>query len=373
MVAVRRDLHQHPELSWEEDRTARVIARALEDLGIDCRTGVAKTGIVADLPGTSSAGTIALRADMDALPVTERTGLPFASVRHGVMHACGHDAHSAMLVGAAALLMAERYRSLPVRLVFQPAEELGTGAPAMIDQGAIEGVTMIFGGHVDLGYSVGEIVVHDGAVNASTDEFTITLHGPGGHAARPHESTDPILAASDLISAIQTIVSRRVPPTQPAVVTVGRIEGGTAPNILASRVRLDGTVRAQSPEIRELLRTSLQDLATAIGARHRIQTTTEFLVGTPPVVNAEPCIALCRAAAMRTVGVEAVRALAAPNMGGEDFGFYLERIPGCYVRFGARGNGPQRGPAHSGEFDFDEAVLSVGARYFYEVAVEAGP
>jgi len=277
-----------------------------------------------------------------------------------------------MLIGAAALLAADRDPQVPVRLLFQPAEELGTGAPAMIEDGAIDGVAMIFGGHVDAQFDPGEIVVHAGSVNASTDEFAITLTGAGGHAARPHESTDPILAASDLVSTIQTIVSRRVPPTQPAVVTVGRIEGGTAPNILASRVHLEGTLRAQSAETRDLIRSSLREIATAIGDKHGTDVVTEFLVGTPPVVNTRPALAVSQAAAARAVGPERVRPLPAPNMGGEDFGFYLEKIPGCYVRFGARRPSPPNGPAHSGLFDVDEGVLAVGARYYYEVAVEAG-
>ena len=372
MVEVRRDLHRHPELSWQEKRTAEAIERALSGLGIACRIGVAETGVVADLPGASNSQLIALRADTDALPVTEHTGLPFSSSRDGIMHACGHDAHVAMLIGAAALLAADRDPHVPVRLLFQPAEELGTGAPAMIEDGAIDGVAMIFGGHVDAQFDPGEIVVHAGSVNASTDEFAITLTGAGGHAARPHESTDPILAASDLVSTIQTIVSRRVPPTQPAVVTVGRIEGGTAPNILASRVRLEGTLRAQTAEIRDLIRSSLRDIATAIGDKHGTDVVTEFLVGTPPVVNTRPALAVSQAAAERAVGPGHVRPLPAPNMGGEDFGFYLEKIPGCYVRFGARRPSPPNGPAHSGLFDVDEGVLAVGARYYYEVAVEAG-
>jgi hippurate hydrolase len=242
----------------------------------------------------------------------------------------------------------------------------------MIQEGAVDGVAMIFGGHVDALYDPGEIVIHDGSVNASTDEFSITVSGPGGHAARPHESTDPIVAASDLISTIQTIVSRRVPPTQPAVITVGRIEGGTAPNILASRVRLEGTLRALTSEIRDLLKSSLCETVTAIGAKHGTLALTEFHVGTPPVVNTEPAVAIARAAAVRAVGEQGVRPLVAPNMGGEDFGFYLERIPGCYARFGARRSDPPHGPAHSGTFDIDEGVLATGARYYYEVAVEAG-
>ncbi len=372
MAGIRRDLHRHPELSWQEERTAGVIEGALSDLGLSCRTGVAGTGVVAHVVGKLPDRVIALRADTDALPVTEQTDLPFASSRHGVMHACGHDAHVAMLIGAAALLVADTDLAVSVRLLFQPAEEVGAGALAMIREGAIDGVSMIFGGHVDVGYDPGEIVVHQGSVNASTDEFAIEIGGPGGHAARPHESSDPILAASELVSSLQTLVSRRVPPTESAVVTVGRIEGGTASNILATRVRLEGTVRAQTPTVRETLKAGIQEIATAVGGMHGAAVNTAFLVSTPPVINTEAPTRMSGEAAARTVGAAGVRRLRSPNMGGEDFGCYLEHVPGCYVRFGARRSSPPNGPAHSGRFDIDERVLAVGARYYYELAAESG-
>lgn len=372
MVDVRRDLHQHPELGWEERRTATVIETALSDLGLACRTGVAGTGVIADLPGDRDAPLMALRADTDALPISEQTSLPFASRNQAIMHACGHDAHVAMLIGAAALLLRSHDQHGPIRLLFQPAEELGTGAPEMIRAGALEGVASIFGGHVDTQYEPGEIVVHEGSVNASTDEFAVEFSGPGGHAARPHESADPIVAASDLVSALQTLVSRRVPPDQPAVLTVGRIEGGTASNILACRVRLDGTLRALTPEVREHLQDGIRELAATTGAKHRTEVTTQFLAGTPPVFNQAQPLATCRRAAINTVGEAKVLPLRAPNMGGEDFGYYLEQVPGCYVRFGARRSDLSAGPAHSPRFDIDESVLAVGARYYSEVAVEAG-
>jgi len=372
MVALRRDLHQHPELSWKEERTAERICAALSELGIPYRNRVAGTGVVAEIAGASTRRAVALRADMDALPIQESTGLPFASCHDGVMHACGHDAHVAMLVGAASLLVAERDLRTSVRLVFQPAEELGAGAPAMIREGALDGVDMMFGGHVDARYEPGQVIVQEGSVNASADEFTIELTGPGGHAARPHESTDPILAASALVTGLHSIVARRVAPDQAAVVTVGRMAGGTAANVLASHVRLDGTIRAQTPETRVLLIASVREIAEGVGVAYRTDVRTVIRDGTPSVINAGPLAAVSRRAAARVVGDENVRPLEAANMGGEDFGFYLECVPGCFVRFGAKSSHASAGPAHSSRFDIDERVLAVGARYFFEVAMEAG-
>jgi hippurate hydrolase len=370
MVAMRRDLHEHPELAWQEQRTAERLGAALDDLGIAHRR-VAGTGLVAELPGPAGAGVVALRADIDALPVTEETGLPFASTHDGVMHACGHDGHSAMLLGAAAYLAREETLPAPVRFIFQPAEETGTGAPSLIEAGVLEDVALIFGGHLDRLYAAGQMVVTTGPVNASTDEFTIELSGPGGHAARPHESVDPIVAGSHLVTALQTLVSRTVDPTQAAVVSVGQFDAGTAPNVLARRARLEGTLRAQHAEVRQQLVEALQRTAEATAAAHGVSVAVDVRPGTPPVVNAPGPTALAQEAATLAVGLEQQQPLATHNMGGEDFGFYLERAAGCYVRIGARPAG-ESFPAHSSKFQFDEEALAVGAAYFYHAARVAG-
>jgi hippurate hydrolase len=372
LVAWRRDLHRHPELSGRETRTAKRICHALDEMRIAYRRGVARTGVVADLPGPPGVPTVALRADMDALPIEEATDVDYASVQHGVMHACGHDGHTSMLLGAAELLRREGSLPCPVRLVFQPAEETSTGARAMIDDGTLDGVAMIFGGHIDATYRPGEIVVDATAVNASNDEFVIELSGPGGHAARPQETVDPIVAGSQIVAALRGIVARAAAPGRPAVVSVGRFEAGTAANVIATAARLAGTMRALDPAIRAELIAAVRDIALSTGAALGVRVVVRFVQGTPVVVNAPEPTALARAAAALVVGPDGVQPLAKPNLGGEDFGFYLQHVPGCYVRFGARPTEATPFPAHSPRFQFDEQVLAVGASYFSQVALAAG-
>ncbi len=372
MVSIRRDLHQHPELSWRERRTAERVCRRLDELAIEYRRDVAGPGIVADLPGSRNGPIVALRADMDALPVEEKTGLPFASEIPGVMHACGHDGHTAMLLGAAELLMADHDRRLPVRLLFQPAEEVGGGARAMIEAGALEGVAMVFGVHVDRHNPTGSIVVQQGVVNASTDAFSIDIAGQGGHAARPHESVDAVVVGSLLVMAIQTLVSREVNPAHPSVITVGRFAAGTAANVIAGHAQLEGTIRTQDPEVRQHLLAALERVARAVGQLHGADIELSYTAGTPVVSNPAEQTKMARSAAARVVGAEAVVPLPTANMGGEDFAYYLEQVPGCFVRIGARVPGREGYPAHSSRFDFDEDALLVGARYFQEIVREAG-
>jgi hippurate hydrolase len=373
-IAFRRDLHRHPELSFQEKRTAERIENALDGLGIAHRR-VAGTGILAEIPSAGrriDGPMVALRADIDALPILEETGLEYASVHSGVMHACGHDGHTTMVLAAAELLSRDETLPAPVRLVFQPAEEKGLGALAMIEAGALDGVEMIFGGHVDRHYPTGQIVAHAGPVNASTDSFRIDVEGKGGHAARPHEGIDAVVVGSLLVMTIQTIVSREINPAHPAVVTVGRFQAGTAPNVLAGRATLEGTVRTQEQSVREHILSSLQRICESIGALHKARLSLSFEEGTPPVVNPKEMAEIARKAAVKVVGESGAVPLHTPNMGGEDFACYMERTPGCYVRLGARAPGREAGPAHSSRFEFDEGVIPIGAKYFYEVARVAG-
>jgi len=371
LVSFRRQMHQHPELSWEEVRTGERIAAFLDRYGIAHRTGVAGNGVVAELPGPEGCDIVALRADMDALPIQEETDLPFASQVPGVMHACGHDGHTSMLLGAAVLLSEETLPA-PVRLIFQPAEETGHGARAMIGAGVLDDVGMIFGGHVDRHYEAGTVAVTEGTVNASADEFVIEISGRGGHAARPHEAVDAVVVGSLLVMSLQTIVSREVDPAHPSVVTVGKFMSGSAPNVIADRAVLQGTIRAQDSSVRRHLQDSIQRIARAVGQLHDAELRVEIKPGTPPVSNSPTMTALAREAATEVVGADRVVTMAHANMGGEDFGFYAEHVPACYVRFGATVAGKEGFPAHSSRFDFDERAIRVGAEYYHAVALKAG-
>lgn len=372
LIRVRRDIHQNPELSWQEHRTGERICAFLDRHGIPYRRGLAKTGIVAELSGAVPGPYVALRADMDALSVIEETGLPFSSRVEGVMHACGHDGHTAMLLGAAVLLAREPELPAPVRLIFQPAEETGEGALAMIAEGVLDDVGMIFGGHLDRHFPVGTVAVTEGAVNASSDRFQIRITGRGGHAARPHETVDAVVVGSLMVMAIQTIVSREVNPAHPSVLTVGRFEAGTADNVIAGQARLQGSIRAQDESVRQHLQTSIERIARSMGQLHGANIEVKIEQGTPPLINQPGCTGMARQAAAVAVGPENVLQMEIANMGGEDFSYFLEHVPGCYVRLGSAREGVPQFPAHSSKFDFDEDALAVGACYFRAVAQVAG-
>lgn len=372
MVAIRRDLHRHPELSWQESRTAAKVCEVLDGLGLEYRAGVAGTGVVAEIAGRREAPYVALRADLDALPIQEETGLPFSSRVDGVMHACGHDGHTSMLLGAAMRLSDQEPPPLPVRLIFQPAEESGKGALKMIEEGVLEEVAVIFGGHLDRHYPAGSVVVSEGAVNASSDRFVIRISGQGAHAARPHESVDAVVVGSLLVMALQTIVSREVNPAHPSVVSVGRFDAGTAANVISGRAVLEGSIRAQDPEVRSALHQSIRRMGESVAQLHDARIEVEIASGTAPLINEPDTTALARKAATLVVGSDRVLRLATANMGAEDFSCYLEHVPGCYVRYGGRKPGLEGFPAHSSRFDFDEAALGVGAAYLAAVAREAG-
>ncbi|HRI37947.1 MAG TPA: M20 family metallopeptidase [Nitrospira sp.] len=372
LVAVRRELHRYPELSGQEARTATVISRFLHNLGIHHRTNVGGHGVVADIHGKSGVRCVVLRADTDALPIQEETGLEFASAHKGVMHACGHDGHTTMLLGAAALLSREKGLPAPVRLIFQPAEEKGTGAITMIQEGALDGAGLIFGGHLDRHYRPGTIVVSEGPVNASSDNFAVEIIGQGAHGARPHESIDAVVVGSLMIMALQTIVSREIDPARPSVVSVGQFHAGTAPNVIAGQAKLEGTVRAQDPAVRQQLLNSVRRIAESIAQLHGAKVHVTVTEGTPPLVNGGVMAGLARQAAIEAVGEANVLPLKTANMGAEDFSYYLEKIPGAYVRFGSQVPGREGYPAHSSKFDFDEEALAVGAVYYRAIARIAG-
>ena len=371
MVGVRRTLHRHPELAFEEVETAKVLMAELDKLDIPydyAGPGNAVIGkLLSDKP---DAPTIALRADMDALPGAENTDLPFASSIKDKMHACGHDAHMTMVLGAAALLKASP-PSCHVLFVFQPAEEKGGGARVVMKSGALQGVNAIFGGHVTHHYRVGEIMVADGVITAQSDRFKIHVKGKGGHGARPHEATDAIVITGLLISAMQTLVSREINPVYPSVVTIGMVQAGSAPNVIAEEATMEGSIRTTLPEVRDHIHTGLKRMAKAMGELHNAKVDIEITQGYPPVVNTTRETHIAYRAAEKTIGRAGLMAIDHPSMGSEDFSFYLQKIPGCYVRFGARRQESEYVPLHSPEFDINEEVLKVGSAFFDEVVREA--
>jgi len=371
LLDLRHDLHRHPELSRQEHATARRLAGELRELGAAEVMPVAETGLVARFPGRQQgAPTVALRGDIDALPITEATGLPFASENAGVMHACGHDVHAAWTVGAAALLAAEPAAG-DVLVVLQPAEEIAWGAREILATGALDKAAAIFGGHVDRRFEVGQVVAQEGPLAASSDSFEIELIGRGAHGARPQESADPIVGAAALVGALQTIVSRRLDPGLPGVVTVGKIAGGSAPNIIPDRAFLAGTLRATRPESRDLLLSELQRITAATAALHRLEAEVHLLGGTPPVVNTAEASAWAREAVAELLGPAALVPLGQVNMAGEDFAFYLEKMPGCFLRIGARESGGEVLPAHNPRFHAAEGAVFVGAAVLAAIARRA--
>jgi amidohydrolase len=368
MVALRRDIHQHPELSFAESRTADLLERALAEVEPMSVRRVAGTGVVARIKGSKrGAPVVAVRGDIDALPIQEATGLPFASVNAGVMHACGHDVHAAWAVGAAHLLAAQPAVG-DVLIVLQPAEETGEGAAAVLKSGALDDVAAIFGAHVDRRFTVGQVVAQAGSLAASADTFEIVIAGRGAHGARPHESADPIVCAAAIVGALQTIVSRRVNPATPAVVTVATIHAGSALNVIPDSATLGGTLRAVDPQTRELLATEVRRIAEGVAAAHGLAATVELTLGPPPIVNPELPSTWARRAVEAVLGSEAVVPLGITNMAGEDFAYYMERIPGCFMRVGARMPGEPVIPAHTPQFHAAEESLFVGAAVLAEAA-----
>jgi hippurate hydrolase len=368
LLALRRDLHRSPELSWQEHGTAARLEQALSALGASDIRRVAGTGVVGRVRGRDpGAPVVALRGDIDALPIEEQTGLAYASQTPGVMHACGHDVHATWTVGAA-MLLARAPAGGDVLIVLQPAEEVGAGAPAMLASGALDGAAAIFGGHVDRRFAVGEVVAEPGSLAASADTFHIVLSGRGAHGARPHEGNDPVVCAAAIVTALQTIVARRLDPATPGVVTVGTVHAGTAPNVIPDRAALSGTLRAMDPATREVLGAEVVRIATGIGAAHGIAVDARIERGTPPIVNPAREAGWAREAAERVLGAGAVVPFGITNMGGEDFAFYLERIPGCFLRIGAREPGGARTPAHSPQFVADDGAIFTGAAVLAECA-----
>ncbi len=368
LLAVRHDLHQHPELAFQEERTAQKLYNALERLEPVRLDRVAGTGVIARIRGRDpDAPVVALRGDIDALPIEEDTGLTFSSRHPGVMHACGHDVHATWTLGAAQLLAADPADG-DVVILLQPAEETGEGASAMIGAGALDGVHAIFGAHVDRRFQVGEVVADAGPLAASADTFAVELIGSGGHGARPHEGADPIVGAAAVVTALQTIVARRVNPATAAVVTVGTLQAGTASNIIPDRAFLTGTLRAIDPDTRSTLHDAVQTIVHATAKAHGLTANVEITTGPPPIVNPEEPVGWARTAVATLLGADALKPLGMLNMAGEDFACYLEKIPGCFLRVGARESGGEVIPAHNPRFYAADECVPVGAAVLAETA-----
>jgi amidohydrolase len=371
LTELRRELHRHPELSWQEEHTASRLEAALARAGVPDARRVAGTGVLVRVPGQRrDRPLVAIRGDIDALPIHEATGLSFASEHPGVMHACGHDVHATWAVGAA-LLLRKSPADGDVLILLQPAEEAADGAAAVLDTGVLDGVRAIFGAHVDRRYDVGRVVVQEGPIAASADFFEIELMGTGAHGARPHEAADPVVGAAALVGALQTLVSRRLDPGIPGVVTVATIHAGTADNVIPDRAVLTGTVRTVDAASRALLLGELRHITEHVAQAHHLRPKVTFARGTPPVVNAPGPVGWAREAVAAVLGAEGVVPLAGTNMAGEDFAFYLERLPGCFLRVGAREPGGPWLPAHSPGFYAAEESAFVGAAVLAEAARRA--
>ncbi|MEO1008778.1 MAG: amidohydrolase [Planctomycetota bacterium] len=382
LAALRRDIHAHPELGFAEHRTAGLIAKELADLGIEHKTGMARgTGVLGYLPAaTPTATTIALRADIDALPIEERTGKPYASTNPGVMHACGHDGHTTILLGAARALASLSDRPHNVLFVFQPAEEGGGGGEKLCDEGALAGAaggglgepaTMIYGLHGWPRMQLGHAGSRPGPLLASTDEFDITVSGVGGHAAMPHLARDPIVAASAVVLALQTIAARSISPVDAGVCTVGQFNAGTADNIIPESARLSGTVRALTDETRALLEARVREIAASVSTAHGCTAAVDWHTGYPVTRNHEAATDRFFGIARRTIGEASTELVPEPSMGGEDFSYYGRHIPACFFLLGTlpAGADPDRVPLlHQPEFDFNDDAIPVGVELMCAMA-----
>jgi amidohydrolase len=368
LVAWRRAFHMHPELGFQETRTSARVAEELEPLGYRVQTGVGRTGVVGEVGQGSPI--VAVRADMDALPIQEENDVPYASQVPGVMHACGHDAHTAVGLGVATLLAEEQFPGT-LRFFFQPAEEMEdeegmSGAARMIEDGAMEGVDVALALHTDSHNPAGDIVLKAGPSSAGVDTLYATIVGRGGHGAYPHEAVDPIHLAGHVILALHGIVSRRLDPFEQGVISIGSIHGGQADNVIPERVKITGTMRFMKPEIQEMIHAEIEralEVARTLGGDYELKIET----GYPPMINDEGVVELLRQVATDLLGAEHIRP-PEPGMGSEDFAFFCDMVPGAMFSLGCQIEGDTR-EAHSPRFDIDERCLPVGAAILAEAAL----
>lgn len=362
---IRHHLHQHPELSYEEADTSNFVADKLVAWGYDVTRNIGGHGLVASLKAGTSKRTVGVRADMDALPIKEETGLPYASIHDGKMHACGHDGHTAVLLGAAQQLAKTRRFDGVVHLIFQPAEETGSdsGAQRMIADGLFERFPCeaIFGLHNHPGVPTGTFGFRAGPMMAAADRATIRIHGRGGHAARPHLTVDPVVVGSSIVMALQSIVARNVDPNEAAVVTVGSFRAGHAANVIPEEAVLEMSVRSFSPDVRDTLEKRIRTVVALQAEAYGATADIDFVRGYPVLVNSEAETEFARKVAEELVGAEHVIAPFPPMSGSEDFAYYLQHRPGCFVRLG---NGAGRPMLHSAKYDFNDDNLTIGAAFW---------
>lgn len=375
VATLRRDLHAHPELAFDEKRTAGIVAGHLRQLGIEVYEGIAKTGVVGCLRAGNSPRAIGLRADMDALPLPELNTFPHRSRHAGRMHACGHDGHTAMLLGAAEALVHLRAGGGfdgTVYFIFQPAEEHEGGGRVMVEEGLFDRfpMQMVFGLHNWPGLPAGSIAVTEGPVMAGADRFEVVITAHGAHAAMPHQGTDAILAGSALVQALQSLVSRQTDPLDAAVVSVTRFHAGHADNILPEQAVLGGTVRTLRPELQDALEEGFQRICRGIETTHRVRVELHYARGYPPTLNAPGPSAICREVACQTVGSDQVYTQLKPSMGAEDFSYLSRVVPGCYVWLG-NGSGEGGCMLHSPHYDFNDEIIATGIRYWVRLAENA--
>jgi hippurate hydrolase len=380
MTEWRRDLHRHPELALQETRTSGVVQQHLRSFGVDeVHAGLAGTGVVGVIRGAhpvreGAAGAVGLRADMDALPIQEETGAEWASRTPGVMHACGHDGHTTMLLGAARYLAETRNFAGTVYVIFQPAEENKGGGQMMVEQGLFEQFPMqqVYGLHNWPAVPAGVFQWRDGPIMAAVANIEITVTGRGAHGAQPHTGVDPIVVSAAIVQAIQTIVARNVEPAQSGVVTIGSIQGGHIYNVIPETVRMLGTARWFDPAVGDTLETRLRRLATSIAEGFGAHADVRFDRTYPATVNDPAAMALARHAAEAVQGAAAVEHMERPTMGGEDFSFMLNAKQGAYIMLGA-GRGAGDAMVHHPKYDFNDAILPVGASYWATLAEQLLP
>lgn len=373
IAAWRQDFHAHPELLFDVHRTAGIVADKLRAFGCDeVVTGIGETGVVAVINGRGTGNRmIGLRADMDALPMTEKTGLPHASTHQGRMHACGHDGHTAMLLGAAKYLAETRNFDGRVALIFQPAEEGGGGGKVMLDDGLLDrfDIAEVYGMHNWPGMPVGTFGIRSGGIMAATDRFYIDIVGKGGHAARPHATIDPIIVAAQMVTALQTIVSRNLDPLQSAVLSVTMVEAGEADNVISRTAKITGTVRTLDGGVQDFIETRLAEFVPQFARSFGAEASVRYARGYPVTVNAPEQTEFAASVARDVVGAGQVDADAEPSMGGEDFSFMLNERPGAYIFLG---NGDST-ELHTDTYDFNDEAIPVGVSYWVRLVEKALP